>query len=172
MSVGTAFPEDKTPPGLTVSRRTYITSAAAAAMGYTLAAGPVRAGAIKTDTEGLSVGTAKVKVQDGEMPAYYAKPIAAQKPPIILVAMEVFGLHEHIKDVTRRLGKLGAFAIAPDYYFRLGELTQITEPSRLIRMQPTRRRKRPTGDILPGIQEPGHGRPPWHNVRATNPLRQ
>jgi Dienelactone hydrolase family len=132
MSVGTAFPEDKTPPGLTVSRRTYITSAAAAAMGYTLAAGPVRAGAIKTDTEGLSVGAAKVKVQDGEMPAYYAKPIAAQKPPIILVAMEVFGLHEHIKDVTRRLGKLGAFAIAPDYYFRLGELTQITEPSRLM----------------------------------------
>jgi carboxymethylenebutenolidase len=132
MSVGNAFPEDKTPPGLTVSRRTYITSAAAAAMGYTLAAGPVRAGAIKTDTEGLSVGTAKVKVQDGEMPAYYAKPIAAQKPPLILVAMEVFGLHEHIKDVTRRLGKLGAFAIAPDYYFRLGELTQITEPSRLM----------------------------------------
>jgi carboxymethylenebutenolidase len=131
MSVGTAFPEDKT-PGLTVSRRTYITSAAAAAMGYTLAAGPVRAGAIKTDTEGLSVGTAKVKVQDGEMPAYYAKPVAAQKPPIILVAMEVFGLHEHIKDVTRRLGKLGSFAIAPDYYFRLGELTQITEPSRLM----------------------------------------
>ena len=132
MSVGTAFPEGKTPPGLTVSRRTYLTSAAAAAMGYTLAAGPVRAGAIKTDTEGLSVGTAKVKVQDGEMPAYYAKPTAAQKPPIILVAMEVFGLHEHIKDVTRRLGKLGAFAIAPDYYFRLGELTQITEPSRLM----------------------------------------
>jgi carboxymethylenebutenolidase len=115
-----------------VSRRAYLTNMAAAAMGYTLAAGPVRAGAIKTDTEGLSVGTVKVKVQDGEMPAYYAKPNADQKPPIILVAMEVFGLHEHIKDVTRRLGKLGAFAIAPDYYFRLGELTQITESSRLM----------------------------------------
>ena len=101
-------------------------------MGYTLAAGPVRAGAIKTDTEGLSVGTAKVKVQDGEMPSYYARPNADQKPPIILVAMEIFGLHEHIKDVTRRLGKLGAFAIAPDYYFRLGELTQIAESSRLM----------------------------------------
>ena len=47
-----------------------------------------------------------------------------------------------------------------------------TRGSRFHRMQPTRRRERPTGDILPGTQEPGHGRPPWHNVRATNPLVQ
>src|SRR6202048_4482779 len=116
----------------TLSRRDCLTSAAAAALGYTLAAGPVRAAAIKPGTDGLSAGTAKVKVAGGEMPVYYAKPLDASKPPVILVAMEVFGLHEHIKDVTRRLGKLGAFAIAPDYYFRLGELTQITEPSRLM----------------------------------------
>jgi carboxymethylenebutenolidase len=37
-------------------------------------------------------------------------------PPVVLVAMEIFGLHEYIKDVTRRLAKLGAFAVAPDYY--------------------------------------------------------
>jgi carboxymethylenebutenolidase len=118
----------------TLSRRDCLTSAAAAALGYTLAAGPVRAAAIKTGTDGLSVGAAKVKVPDGEMPVYYAKLLGAEKPPVILVAMEVFGLHEHIKDVTRRLGKLGAFAIAPDYYFRLGDLTQITEPSQLMPM--------------------------------------
>ncbi len=113
----------------TLSRRDCLTSAAAAALGYTLAAGPVRAAAIKTGTEGLSAGTAKVKVPGGEMPVYYAKPLDAAKPPVILVAMEVFGLHEHIKDVTRRLGKLGAFAIAPDYYFRLGDMTKITDLS-------------------------------------------
>jgi carboxymethylenebutenolidase len=116
----------------TLSRRDCLTSAAAAALGYTLAAGPVRAAAIKTGTNGLSAGTAKVKVPGGEMPVYYAKPVGAAKPPVILVAMEVFGLHEHIKDVTRRLGKLGAFAIAPDYYFRLGDLTQITQPAQLM----------------------------------------
>jgi len=116
----------------TLSRRDCLTSAAAAAMGYTLAAGPVRAAAIKTGTDGLSAGTAKVKVPGGEMRVYYAKPLGAAKPPVILVAMEVFGLHEHIKDVTRRLGKLGAFAIAPDYYFRLGDLTQITQPAQLM----------------------------------------
>jgi carboxymethylenebutenolidase len=66
------------------------------------------------------------------MPIYYAKPLDAAKPPVILVAMEVFGLHEHIKDVTRRLGKLGAFAIAPDYYFRLGDLTQIAQAAQLM----------------------------------------
>jgi carboxymethylenebutenolidase len=115
-----------------VSRRDCLSSAAAAALGYTLAAGPVRAAAIKTDTEGLSAGSAKIKVPGGEMPAYYAKPSTAQRPPIILVAMEVFGLHEHIKDVTRRLGKLGAFAIAPDYYFRIDDMTKISDPSRLM----------------------------------------
>jgi carboxymethylenebutenolidase len=116
----------------TLSRRDCLTSAAAAALGYTLAAGPVRAAAIKTGTDGLSAGTAKVKVPGGEMPVYHAKPLGAEKPPVILVAMEVFGLHEHIKDVTRRLAKLGAFAIAPDYYFRLGDLTQITQPAQLM----------------------------------------
>ncbi|MGH6838936.1 MAG: dienelactone hydrolase family protein [Methylocella sp.] len=109
-----------------------MTSAAAAALGYTLAAGPVRAAAIKTGTDGLSAGMAKVKVAGGEMPVYYAKPVGAEKPPVILVAMEVFGLHEHIMDVTRRLGKLGAFAVAPDYYFQLGDLTKITQPSQLM----------------------------------------
>ncbi len=116
----------------TLSRRGCLTRAAAAALGYTLAAGPVRAAAIKTGTDGLSAGTAKVNVPGGEMPVYSANPAGAEKPPVILVAMEVFGLHEHIKDVTRRLGKLGAFAVAPDYYFRLGDMTKIADPSELI----------------------------------------
>ena len=56
-----------------------------------------------------------------------------QNPPVILVAMEIFGLHEYIKDVTRRLAKLGALAVAPDYYFRKGEdLTKITEIPKLM----------------------------------------
>jgi carboxymethylenebutenolidase len=117
-----------------LSRRGFfLTASAAAAAGYTLAAGPVRADAIHTDTTGLTAGDAKIKVSDGEMPAYYARPAGAQNPPVILVAMEIFGLHEYIKDVTRRLAKLGALAVAPDYYFRKGEdLTKITEPPKLM----------------------------------------
>ena len=117
-----------------LSRRGFfMSSAAAAAAGYTLAAGPVRAQPVTTDTAGLTVGEAKVKVEGGEMPVYFARPANVQNPPVILVAMEVFGLHEYIKDVTRRLGKLGALAVAPDYYFRKGEdLTKITEIPKLM----------------------------------------
>ncbi|MBR0697878.1 dienelactone hydrolase family protein [Bradyrhizobium lablabi] len=110
-----------------VSRRGFMTASAAAAAGYTLAAGPVRADVIKTDTNGLTVGDVKIKVADGEMPGYFARPAGVNNPPVVLVAMEIFGLHEYVKDVTRRLAKLGAFAVAPDYYFRKGDLTKITD---------------------------------------------
>ncbi len=122
-------------PGLTrpspLSRRAFMTSSAAAAAGYTLAAGPVRAAPIQTGAEGLMAGMVAIKLADGEMPAYFARPEGVAHPPVILVAMEVFGLHGHIKDVVRRLGKLGAFAIAPDYYFRKGDLTKISSAADL-----------------------------------------
>src|SRR5262245_46052435 len=115
-----------TPPD--VSRRGFMTASAAVAAGYTLAAGPVRAEAIKTDTAGLNAGDGKVRVAGGDMPVYFARPENVTNPPVVLVAIEIFGLHEWVKDITRRMAKLGAFAIAPDYYFRTGEdLTKITE---------------------------------------------
>ena len=90
-----------------LSRRGFfMTASAASAAGYTLAAGPVRAQVVTTDTSGLTVGEAKVKVRrTARCPVYFAKPANAQNPPVILVAMEIFGLHEYIKDVTRRLGQ-------------------------------------------------------------------
>jgi carboxymethylenebutenolidase len=116
-----------------LSRRGFMTASAAVTAGYTLAAGPVRADVINTDTNGLSVGDAKIKVADGEMPGYFARPNGVSNPPVVLVAMEIFGLHEYIKDVTRRLAKLGAFAVAPDYYFRSGvDLTKVTDISQLL----------------------------------------
>jgi carboxymethylenebutenolidase len=136
MNVHSKIPSDIV--GLTkaspVSRRNFfMTASAAAAAGYTLAAGPVRAQVVTTDTQGLKAGEGKVKVKDGEMPVYFARPEKAKNPPVVLVAMEIFGLHEYIKDVTRRLAKLGAFAVAPDYYFRKGtDLTKITDIPQLL----------------------------------------
>jgi carboxymethylenebutenolidase len=116
-----------------LSRRGFMTASTAVAAGYTLAAGPVRADVIKTDDSGLTTGEARIKVADGEMPGYFARPANATNPPVVLVAMEIFGLHEYIKDVTRRLAKLGAFAIAPDYYFRKGvDLTKITDMQQIL----------------------------------------
>src|SRR6201987_209449 len=104
-----------------LSRRGFfLTASAATGAGYTLAAGPVRADAIHTDSAGLTLGVAKVKVSDGEMPVYYARLANAQNPSVILVAMEIFGLHEYIKDVTRRLGKARAVCPAPGSYFPKG----------------------------------------------------
>jgi len=136
MNIHLKLPQDiiglVTPPP--VSRRNFfMTASAAAAAGYTLAAGPVRAQAITTDTTGLKAGDATVKVNGGDMPVYYARPDKGTNPPVVLVAMEIFGLHEYIKDVVRRLAKAGAFAIAPNYYFRSGEdLTKITEMPKLM----------------------------------------
>jgi len=116
-----------------VSRRGFMTASAAVAAGYTLAAGPVRADVIATSTDGLEAGDIKIKVADGEMPGYFARPKGVANPPVVLVAMEIFGLHEYIKDVTRRLAKLGALAVAPDYYFRKGvDLTKITDIPQLL----------------------------------------
>src|SRR3978361_2056089 len=115
------------------SRRGFMTASAAVTAGYTLAAGPVRADVIKTDTNGRTAGEAKRKVADGDMPGYFARPNGVSNPPVVLVAMEIFGLHEYIKDVTRRLAELGAFAVAPDYYFRKGvDLTTITDMAQLM----------------------------------------
>jgi carboxymethylenebutenolidase len=115
------------------SRRGFMTASAAVTAGYTLAAGPVRADVIKTDSDGLTAGDVKIKVADGEMPGYFARPTGVNNPPVVLVAMEIFGLHEYIKDVTRRLAKLGAFAVAPDYYFRKGvDLTKVTDIPQLL----------------------------------------
>jgi carboxymethylenebutenolidase len=115
------------------SRRGLMTASAAVAAGYTLAAGPVRADVIKTDTEGLDADGTVIKVADGLMPGYYARPKGKANAPVVLVAMEIFGLHEYVKDVTRRLAKLGAFAVAPNYYFRKGvDLTKIAEIKELL----------------------------------------
>jgi carboxymethylenebutenolidase len=115
------------------SRRGFMTASAAVTAGYTLAAGPVRADVIKTDTDGLDAGDTRIKVADGEMPGYYARPKGKVNPPVVIVAMEIFGLHEYIKDVTRRLAKLGVFAVAPDYYFRKGvDLTRISDIKELL----------------------------------------
>jgi carboxymethylenebutenolidase len=116
-----------------LSRRGFMAASAAAAAGYTLAAGPVRADIITTDTAGLMAGgIGAIKVRDGDMPYYAAAPAGVSKPPTIIVAPEIFGLHEYIKDVVRRVAKLGALAVAPDYYFRQGDLTKITEMSQLL----------------------------------------
>jgi len=103
-------------PDVQVDRRGFV--AACIAAGFAVTAEPVLAQAVHTSMDGLEGGDIKI----GDIPAYYAVPKGKGKRPVVLVVAEVFGLHEHIKDVTRRLARAGYFAVANEPYFRICEL--------------------------------------------------
>jgi carboxymethylenebutenolidase len=96
--------------------------------GFALAVGPIASTALATDAQGLEAGEVRIPVAGGEIPAYRAAPKQPRgKAPVLLVVHEIFGVHEHIEDVCRRLAKLGYFAIAPDLFARLGDASQIAD---------------------------------------------
>src|SRR5437870_3838028 len=78
--------------------------------GFTLATARVDAQAIHTDTTGLEAGEVQIPVADGHLPGYAARPAGAGPFPIVLVIEEIFGVHEYIKDICRRLAKAGYLA--------------------------------------------------------------
>ncbi|MEL3892742.1 dienelactone hydrolase family protein [Ferrovibrio sp. MS7] len=113
-------------PKVDFSRRGFV--ATGLISGFSLAAAPVVAQSIiTTDTNGLTAGEVKVPVPGGQMAAYRAMPAKDGPFPTVLVIQEIFGVHEHIKDVCRRLAKLGYLAIAPDLYARQADMSKVTE---------------------------------------------
>ena len=112
-------------PAARLDRRGFL--AGIAATGFALAVQPVHASTvISTSGTGLATGTATIAVEGGELPLYYARPTAGDRLPIVLVVQEIFGVHEHIRDVCRRLAHAGYLAIAPELFFRQGDPT--TQP--------------------------------------------
>lgn len=117
-------------PNFDVSRRGFVTASLAA--GFALAVRPVSAETITTDSEGLIQGEVKIPVKEGEIPAYRAQPDKKGPFPVIVVVQEIFGVHEHIKDLCRRLAKSGYLAIAPDLYVRQGDASKEADIQKLI----------------------------------------
>jgi carboxymethylenebutenolidase len=113
-----------------LSRRTFVVTSLAS--GFALAVQPVSAEAITTDSNGLTVGEVKVPVPEGEIPAYRAMPASGGPFATVLVVQEIFGVHEHIKDICRRLGKAGYFAVAPALYAREGDVSKMSDSSEII----------------------------------------
>lgn len=105
--------------GWPITRRAFAATGLVA--GFTLATGPLNAATIITDANGLDAGEVSVPVADGKIPAYRAKPSGKTNLPMILVVQEVFGVHEHIKDICRRLAHRGYYAVAPSLYARYGD---------------------------------------------------
>jgi carboxymethylenebutenolidase len=114
----------------TWTRRGFVMTSLAT--GFALSVQPVSAEAIHTDAAGLTAGEVKVPVADGAIPAYRAMPDTGGPFATVLVVQEIFGVHEHIKDICRRLAKLGYFAIAPELYARQGNPAEISDIKELI----------------------------------------
>ena len=108
-----------------LSRRGFLVTSLAT--GFALASTPLMAQAITTSTRGLVAGEVSVPVAGGHIPAYRAMPAKPGKHPTIVVIQEIFGVHEHIKDICRRLAKMGYYAIAPELFARQGDVSKMTD---------------------------------------------
>ncbi|MBL8665203.1 MAG: dienelactone hydrolase family protein [Candidatus Odyssella sp.] len=112
-------------PDAPLSRRGFVVTSIAT--GFAAAAGPVAAqSVIKTDTAGLEAKEIKIPTKDGNIPGYVAMPAQGSNFPVVMVVQEIFGVHEHIQDLCRRLAKSGYLAVAPELYARQGDPRKYT----------------------------------------------
>jgi carboxymethylenebutenolidase len=112
------------------TRRSFLATASAA--GFALAVQPVCAQTmIVTDARGLTAGDIRIPTPSGDIPGYRAMPDTGGPFSTILVVQEIFGVHEHIRDLCRRLAKSGYFAVAPELYYRQGDVSQMKEISEI-----------------------------------------
>ena len=109
-----------------LTRREFIAVSSLTA-GFAIAVQPISAKVITTDRQGIIAGEVKIPVIDGTIPAYRASPVLGKNFPVILVIQEIFGVHAYIQDVCRRLAKLGYLAIAPEMFYRQGDVSRLTD---------------------------------------------
>jgi carboxymethylenebutenolidase len=113
-----------------MSRRQFLSQMSAAGgvlAGFAMAARPVAGEIITTSGDGLAVADGEVVSRDFQVPIYEARPATAGKYPIVLVIPEIFGMHEHIKDVTRRFAKEGFLGLTFEPYAREGGVSHLTD---------------------------------------------
>jgi carboxymethylenebutenolidase len=112
-------------PKTDVTRREFVVTTLAA--GFALAVLPVSAQAITTDSTGLIAGEVSIPTTDGPIPAYRAMPATGNSFPVVLVVQEIFGVHEHIRDICRRFAKLGHLAVAPELFAHQGDVSKMSD---------------------------------------------
>jgi carboxymethylenebutenolidase len=120
-------------PPSDVTRRGFVAGSAVAS-GFALAAQPVSAQTmIVTDTNGLTAGEVRIPTAEGPIGGYRAMPATGTGFGTVLVVQEIFGVHEHIKDVCRRFAKASFCAIAPELFQRQGDVKTMTDIPAIIR---------------------------------------
>ncbi|QDQ27432.1 dienelactone hydrolase family protein [Chitinimonas arctica] len=119
-------------PKTSFTRREFVVSSLA--VGFALAVQPdANAEVVVTSTDGLTAGEIKIPVAGGDMPGYRAMPEGAGPFPTVLVVQEIFGVHEHIRDVCRRFAKAGYFAVAPELYARQGDVSKLASTDEIVK---------------------------------------
>jgi carboxymethylenebutenolidase len=119
--------------GPVIKRRGFMLGSLSAGFAASVApTGALLAQTIATDTAGLDAAEIKIKTADGDVPGYYAKPAGKSNCPTVLVVQEIFGVHEHIKDVCRRFAKAGFLAVAPEMFARQGDVSKMTNVAEII----------------------------------------
>jgi carboxymethylenebutenolidase len=112
-----------------LTRRGFVMTALTT--GFALAVRPISAQTVITDADSLTAGEVKIPTSDGSLPAYRAMPSQGGPFATVLVVQEIFGVHEHIKDVCRRLAKLGYLAVAPELYARQGDVSKLSDSTEI-----------------------------------------
>src|SRR5262245_5909540 len=138
--------------GAMLTRRHFLRYSAFTAAGYAIAADPILAQAIQTDTVGLVAGDVSVKSGKDTIAAYEARPDKPGRNPVVVVISEIWGLHEYIRDVVRRFGKENFYAIAPELFQREGGVTQLTDVQEILKIVLNVPRRQLLQDLS------GHGR--------------
>jgi carboxymethylenebutenolidase len=127
-------------------------SGTAAAAGYALSVETVLAQAIKTDTQGIVAGDHTVKVGSHNMTVYEARPDTFTSHPILLVISEIWGVHEYIKDCTRRFAKAGFHAVAPELFQREGDVKSMPNVQDVLKIVLAVPREQMLGDTAAAIE--------------------
>ena len=115
--------------------------------GYAVCVDKVLAQAIKTDTDGIVAGDQVVKIGSYDMPVYEARPASGKDTPIVLVISEIWGVHEYIRDCTRRFAKAGYCAVAPELFQREGGVGQIPNIQDILKIVLAQKREQTLGDL-------------------------
>jgi carboxymethylenebutenolidase len=137
-------PEGSEPADFNVSRRGL---ASLFFGGFAVAAAAADAAPIVTDGAGLTTGEALVPTRNSQMPVYFARPDRRGRNPVVIVISEVFGVHEYIRDVCRRLAKSGYFAVAPAFFHRAGDPAPLTDFAEIRKLVATAGNEQVMGDI-------------------------
>jgi carboxymethylenebutenolidase len=119
--------------------------------GFAVAALSAEAAPITTDTAGLVAGEVRIPTRNSQMPAYFARPDRRGRNPVVVVVSEVFGVHEYIRDVCRRLAKSGYFAVAPDFFHRAGDPAPLTDFAEIRKLVATAGNEQVMGDIAAAL---------------------